>query len=425
MRPATPILHVDMDAFFASVEVVRNPGLRGRPVVVGGSGERGVVAAASYEARVFGIRSAMPSLRARSLCPDLVFLPSDHAHYREVSRRVMAIFHRFTPLVEPLSLDEAFLDVGGAVRTVGEPVEIAAEIRSLVSLEEGLTCSVGVAPNKFLAKLASEQAKPMVSASGPEEGSGIYVVPPDEVEAFLATLPAEAVWGVGPRTMECLQRLGVATVADLAVVPEATLVSLLGDAAGRKLWRLTRGMDDRSVEPAQSVKSIGHEETFSVDLMDPESLIHELGGMTDAVASRARAAGVTGRTVNIKVRFADFTTITRATTLADGTDSSAKIVDVAGAMLNRIDPSPGVRLLGVSLSGLREGSVRQLRLDELPGDGWDAEERGDRLPRWREAEGVVDRIRRRFGHRAIGHGAAGPGEGPEDPVDRQRWGPDS
>jgi len=425
VRPATPILHVDMDAFFASVEVVRNPDLRGRPLVVGGSGERGVVAAASYEARVFGIRSAMPSLRARSLCPDLVFLPGDHAHYREVSGRVMAIFHRFTPLVEPLSLDEAFLDVGGAGRSVGDPGGIASEIRRLVSVEEGLTCSVGVAPNKFLAKLASEQAKPRVSTSGSHEGSGVCVVPPASVEAFLAPLPAEVVWGVGPRTMERLRRLGVVTVGDLAVVPEATLVSLLGAAVGSQLWRLSRGVDDRSVEPGQSVKSIGHEETFTVDLMDPESLMHELGGMADSVAGRAREAGVTARTVNIKVRFGDFTTITRASTLADATDSSAEIAEVAGAMLDKIDPSPGVRLLGVSLSGLREGSVRQLRLDELPGSGWDGEERGDRLPRWREAEGVVDRIRRRFGHRAIGHEVAGSDRKSKDPAGRQPWGPDS
>lgn len=425
MRPATPILHVDMDAFFASVEVVRNPDLRGKPVVVGGSGERGVVAAASYEARVFGIRSAMPSLRARSLCPDLVFLPGDHAHYREVSQRVMAIFDRFTPLVEPLSLDEAFLDVGGAERSVGDPGVIASEIRRLVSVEEGLACSVGVAPNKFLAKLASGQAKPRVSESGSSEGSGVCVVPPSAVEAFLAPLPAEAVWGVGPRTMERLRRLGVTTVGDLAVVPEATLVSLLGDAVGRQLWRLARGMDDRSVEPGQPVKSIGHEETFPVDLLDPASLMHELAGMADSVAGRARAAGVTARTVSIKVRFGDFTTVTRASTLADATDSSAEIAEVAGVMLEKIDPSRGVRLLGVSLSGLREGSVRQLRLDEMPGSGCVGEERGDRLSRWREAEGVVDRIRQRFGYRAIGSQAAGSGGRPQDPTERPRWGPDS
>lgn len=425
MRPATPILHVDMDAFFASVEVVRNPDLRGKPVVVGGSGERGVVAAASYEARVFGIRSAMPSLRARSLCPDLVFLPGDHAHYREVSQRVMAIFDRFTPLVEPLSLDEAFLDVGGAERSVGDPGVIASEIRRLVSVEEGLACSVGVAPNKFLAKLASGQAKPRVSESGSSEGSGVCVVPPSAVEAFLAPLPAEAVWGVGPRTMERLRRLGVTTVGDLAVVPEATLVSLLGDAVGRQLWRLARGMDDRSVEPGQPVKSIGHEETFPVDLLDPASLMHELVGMADSVAGRARAAGVTARTVSIKVRFGDFTTVTRASTLADATDSSAEIAEVAGVMLEKIDPSRGVRLLGVSLSGLREGSVRQLRLDEMPGSGCVGEERGDRLSRWREAEGVVDRIRQRFGYRAIGSQAAGSGGRPQDPTERPRWGPDS
>lgn len=425
MRTDTPILHVDMDAFFAAVEVLRHPELVGQPVVVGGSGERGVVAAASYEARVFGIHSAMPSLRARGLCPDLVFLPGDHAHYREVSQRVMAIFHRFTPLVEPISLDEAFLDVGGAQRTMGEPTRIASEIRRLVLSEEGLRCSVGVAPNKFLAKLASEQAKPKVSRDGAAEGAGVCVVMPDGVEAFLAPLPARAVWGVGPKTLERLQRLGVSTVGDLAAVPEATLISVLGRASGSQLWSLARGLDERPVETEQAVKSIGHEETFPVDLVEPDALARQLLRMVDEVAVRMREAGVTGRTVNIKVRFADFTTISRSSTLADATDSGAEIGDVAGAMLDLIDTAPGVRLLGVSLSGLRDGSVRQLRLDEIPETGWDSRSRPDRLPRWRAADGVVDLIRRRFGHQAIGRDLPETGSRVEDSTERQPWGPDS
>ena len=413
MTQPTPILHVDMDAFFVSVELVRRPELRGLPVVVGGDGERGVVAAASYEARAYGVRSAMPSTRARRLCPDVVFLPGDHRHYGEVSRRVMLIFRRYTPVVEPLSLDEAFLDVSGVARLHGPPTEVAAAIRSGVLAEEGLGCSVGIAANKFLAKLASAQAKPTAGTDGPAPGRGVQVVPADGIREFLDPLPVEAIWGVGPRTLERLQRLGVRTVAELRAVPEPTLVSSFGRAAGAQFWRLARGIDERRVDPAQSVRSIGHEETFSRDLTEPGDLRRELIRMVDAVGRRLREAGVAGRTVTVKVRFPDFTTVSRSQTLPDATDLVVEILEVATGLMESLDTTSGIRLLGVSLSGLRDGSVRQLRFEDL----------GD--PGWLEAEQAVDRIRDRFGIGSIGPATT---VGPEGLRPRERgdgqWGPE-
>lgn len=413
MTQPTPILHVDMDAFFVSVELVRRPELRGLPVVVGGDGERGVVAAASYEARAYGVRSAMPSTRARRLCPDVVFLPGDHRHYGEVSRRVMLIFRRYTPLVEPLSLDEAFLDVSGVVRLHGPPTEVAAAIRSDVLAEEGLGCSVGIAANKFLAKLASAQAKPTAGTDGPVPGRGVQVVPADGIREFLDPLPVEAIWGVGPRTLERLQGLGVRTVAELRAVPEPTLVSSVGRVAGAQFWRLARGIDERRVDPAQSVRSIGHEETFSRDLTEPGDLRRELIRMVDAVGRRLREAGVAGRTVTVKVRFPDFTTVSRSQTLPDATDLVVEILEVATGLMESLDTMSGIRLLGVSLSGLRDGSVRQLRFEDL----------GD--PGWLEAEQAVDRIRDRFGVGSIGPATT---VGPEGLRPRERgdgqWGPE-
>ena len=413
MTQPTPILHVDMDAFFVSVELVRRPELRGLPVVVGGDGERGVVAAASYEARAYGVRSAMPSTRARRLCPDVVFLPGDHRHYGEVSRRVMLSFRRYTPVVEPLSLDEAFLDVSGVARLHGPPTEVAAAIRSGVLAEEGLGCSVGIAANKFLAKLASAQAKPTAGTDGPAPGRGVQVVPADGIREFLDPLPVEAIWGVGPRTLERLQRLGVRTVAELRAVPEPTLVSSFGRAAGAQFWRLARGIDERRVDPAQSVRSIGHEETFSRDLTEPGDLRRELIRMVDAVGRRLREAGVAGRTVTVKVRFPDFTTVSRSQTLPDATDLVVEILEVATGLMESLDTMSGIRLLGVSLSGLRDGSVRQLRFEDL----------GD--PGWLEAEQAVDRIRDRFGVGSIGPATT---VGPEGLRPRERgdgqWGPE-
>jgi len=412
MANARTILHVDMDAFYASVEQRRRPELRGRPVVVGGAGARGVVAAASYEARVYGVRSAMPSVQAQRLCPHAVFLDGDHAHYAEVSQRIMAIFESFTPLVEPLSLDEAFLDVTGARRLHGDGPAIAAAIRQTVLDQEGLTCSVGVATTKFVAKLASEAAKPTATPQGPQPGLGVKVVPADGVLDFLHPLPVQALWGVGPKTLERLQRLGVRTVADLAAMEERALVAALGQASGRHLRALAHGIDPRPVVPDHAAKSIGHEETFAHDRHDRARLDADLVRLGDAVASRLRAARVAGRTVSIKVRFNDFRTITRSTTLPVPVDTGHDVVRAARRLLEQVDPTPGVRLLGIHVSQLVEDAARQLSFDDLV------------EPAWSEATGAVDAIRARFGASAIGPASlVGPDGIRVKRRGDQQWGP--
>jgi DNA polymerase IV len=413
VSPPRTILHVDMDAFFVSVELLRHPELRGRPVVVGGTGSRGVVAAASYEARAYGVFSAMPSAQARKLCPEAVFLPGDHGHYGEVSGRVMDIFRSVTPLVEPISLDEAFLDVTGARRLLGDGATIGRELRRRVEEQEGLTCSVGVAATKMVAKLASEAAKPRATPAGPEPGEGVRVVAPGEEDDFLRPLPARSLWGVGPATLAKLERLGVRTVGDIADLPEPALVGALGQANGRHLSLLARGIDPRPVEPDQKVKSIGHEETFARDHHDATALGREAVRMADAVAWRLRRVGMAARTVSIKVRFGDFRTITRSTTLPTPVDEGPIVAQHALALLAGVDPAPGVRLLGVTVSGLLEGAGRQLSFDDAAG------------PSWQDASGAVDAIRERFGTGAIGPAAAVGRDGLR--VKRRgdgQWGPD-
>jgi DNA polymerase-4 len=378
---------MDMDAFFVAVEVQRDPTLVGKPVVVGGTGDRGVVAAASYEARAYGIHSAMPSSRARRLCPHAVFLPGRHERYGAVSERVFTILRSFTPLVEPLSLDEAFLDVTGARRLWGTGPEIAAQIRARVLDHEGLTCSVGVAPTKFLAKLASEAAKPVASLDGVRPGHGVVVVPVGGELDFLHPLPVRALWGVGPKTHERLDRLGISTVGDLAALPLDTLVTAVGDVSGRHLHLLANGVDERAVVPDQAVKSIGHEETFAQDLHDHDRLGREVLRLADAVGRRLRAHGQAGRTVVLKVRFGDFTTITRSVTLPDPVDSGRAIAQAADELLGTLDVSVGVRLIGVSANSLVAGGTQQLTLED-PAD-------------WSEADRTMDRIRERFGDDAI------------------------
>ena len=414
-----PMLHVDMDAFYASVEIKRRPELRGRPVVVGG-GHRGVVAAASYEARRYGVRSAMPMSQALRRCPNAVVLPPDRAAYREASDAVMAILRSMTPLVEPLSLDEAFLDVGGAVRLHGRPGLIAATIRRRVEAEVGLTCSVGVAPTKFVAKLASARCKP----------NGMLVVPKDRVLDFLHPLPVTALWGVGARTAEVLHRLGIRTVGDLAATPRDSLRRAVGAAASEHLAALAAGVDPRPVQPDEVEKSISSDRTLDVDLTTEDEVRRELRRLSDEVGTRVRERGFVARTVGIKIRFADFRTITRVRTLPGWTDTTAEIHDVAvelyrGLKLDR----PRIRLVGVKCEGLREaGDVAEQLVLDFDGDrgggaGTDAGA-GSRsgpseTPSESSARGldrVADAARARFGAAAVtsasllgGPAAAGPG----------------
>jgi DNA polymerase-4 len=415
------ILHVDMDAFFVSVELRRRPELVGQPVVVGGTGNRGVVAAASYEARRYGVHSALPSAIARRRCPHAVFLPGDHELYGEVSTQVHEIFGRYTPLIEPLSLDEAFLDVSGAIRLFGEGVQIAQRIRDDVHRELDLTCSVGVAPNKFLAKMASVQAKPIASPAGIEPGAGVVEVRPGEELTFLHPLPVRRLWGVGPKTHEKLDRLGVRTIGDLAELPEGTLVAALGPASGQHLLALAKGLDARPVEVERDPKSIGHEETYPHDLHELDDLDRELVRLSDAVASRLRRFGSGARTVTLKVRFAGFRTVTRSVTLPSGIDTGPEIVAAVKPLLHTLDVSPGVRLLGVSASHFADRS-EQLDLFSDAGDG---PIQGSSSQDPQRSAAAIDEIRERFGAAAIGPASSISGRRLRV-VRRgaQQWGPD-
>ena len=374
------VLHVDMDAFFASVEVRRRPELAGTPVIVGGAGNRGVVTSATYEARRYGVHSAMPTARALRLCPTATVLPGDLALYAEVSRSVMALFRSITPLVEPLSMDEAFLDVSGAGRRLGDAAEIGEYIRARVFDEQGITCSVGVAGTKFVAKLASTRAKP----------DGLLVVRPPEVMDFLHPLPVGALWGVGPKTEEILLRLGLRTVGDLAHVPAKTLQRALG-SAGAHLHELSWGRDPRRVVPNEPEKSAGHEETFSTDIDDPAVIHRELLLLSERTAGRLRSSGWLARTVSIKVRFADFATITRSRTLDVPTDVGQELYDTARALYDA---------LGLERARIRLVGVRAERLIDA-GSAPQQLELGAREHGRRDAELAADRAARRFGAGAV------------------------
>ena len=373
-RTNEPILHVDLDAFYASVEALKDPTLAGRPVVVGGAGARGVVMSASYEARAFGIRNAMPAVRARRLCPDAVFVPPDFESYKTHSNRFREVLLAVTPLVEPISLDEAFLDVSGAVLLFGSSDAIGEKVRREVLEAVGVSCSVGVGPSKLIAKLASKRAKP----------DGLVIVRADEVEAFLEPLPARALWGIGEKTMETLARLGVRTVGDLARSSPAVLGRLVGEQHARDLHALACGRDERSVVAYESPKSVSHEETFSRDLDDEGELLREALALSQRVGARLREDGYRARTVTLKIRLANFTTLTRSKTLEAPTDIGADLYEVASELFRAL---PGarrrVRLLGVQATGLVPAGEEQLAL--LRGE------------RWGDVERAVDQIEERFG----------------------------
>jgi DNA polymerase-4 len=373
------ILHVDMDAFFAAVELRRRPELAGRPMMVAGTAGRGVVLSATYEARAYGIRSAMPTARALARCPGIVVLPPDHEAYRAASAQVMELFADVTPVVEPLSVDEAFLDVGGARRTGGRPARIAVTIRRRVRDELGLTATVGAASTKFVAKLASSLAKP----------DGLLVVPPQDVPDLLRPLPVAALWGVGPQTAGKLTSLGLSTVGEIADTDPDVLGRALGPAVAHKLHQLAHGRDERPVTPRSAEASIGAEETFAVDLVDPAEVQRALLELSGKAARRVRRAGLSGRTVVLKVRFDDFSTVTRSETLDAATDQDRVVYAAANRGWRRLDSGRRrIRLLGVRLEGLvRTDSVSE---QLLLGDDADR-------PGWRAAQGAVDAIAERFG----------------------------
>ena len=374
------ILHVDMDAFYASVSIKDNPKLKGKAVVVG-AGVRGVVLSANYEARKFGIRAAMPVGRAQRLAPTAIFIPPDHTRYSQVSEEVMKIFRDVSPHVEPISLDEAFIDVTGAKRLLGSGREIAMMIRAKVEREQGITCSVGIAHNKFIAKLASQHCKP----------NGLLEIATDQILSFLHPLPANAIWGVGPKTNEQLEKLGLRTVGEIANTPRNTLIRALGEATGSSLYELAWGRDSREVISYEPEKSISAAETFATDIDDPEEILREFLRLCEKATLRMRDAGFCAKTISIKVRFADFKTITRSKKLdqpISGTNESFEVAKQLYLAL-KLDRAR-IRLVGVSLEGLTpaEEAAEQLLI-------------GQRDIGWRQADSAIDRVKAKFGRGSV------------------------
>jgi DNA polymerase-4 len=394
-----------MDAFYASVEMLDNPALKGKPVIVGGSERRGVVCAASYEARKFGVHSAQPTATAKRLCPNGIFLPLRMERYQEASERVFEIFHRYTPLVEALSIDEAFLDVTASTRLFGTPGEIAKKIKDAVKRETGLTVSAGVAASKFVAKIASDLRKP----------DGLTIVARGKEREFLAPLPVGKLWGVGKVTQAALHRMGVETIGDLSRIPAEVLSGKFGKH-GVLLHELSLGIDERDVVPEREAKSIGREETYPRDLIEMESIKKELLSLAMRVAERTRRHGVKGRTITLKVKYHDFTMITRAATLDHGTDDGGEVYRCVLELLPRTEAgSRPVRLLGISLSGLTEGGEptpgggpEQLSLFRKSSGGRSEPSAGGKgapaavsRERKEKLNRAVDKIREKFGKKGI------------------------
>ena len=370
-----------MDAFFALVEVRENPSLAGKQVIVGYDGNRGVVLSATYQARKLGVHSAMPMSRALRLAPNAIVVEPDHEKYSEVSENVMAIFESITPLVQPLSVDEAFLDISGAQKLMGTPSQIGEVIRARVSDEQGITCSVGVASTMFVAKLATNFAKP----------DGLHVVPADKVIEFLHPLPIGALWGVGEKTAEQLSRLGLVQVADIANTPVKTLARVIGQAAAEHLYELSWGRDPRTVTPNQAEKSIGAERTFEADIDDPEEILAQILDLSNKVAKRLRAANYFSRTITIKVRFADFTSVTRSKSLTSSTDLATDIYATSKSLFEAMHLQRArIRLVGVRATGLVPTSESSIQL-----------EFSDRDSGWREAEEAIDQVSLKFGNSAV------------------------
>jgi DNA polymerase-4 len=375
------ILHVDMDAFYASVEVRRDPSLAGKPVIVGGSEGRGVVVAATYEARAFGIHAAMPMSRAMRLCPQAIVVAADHAQYAEVSDQIYQILISITPFVETIALDEAFLDISGSIKLLGRPVLIATKLREQIKSELALTASVGVASNKFLAKLASTYAKP----------DGLLVIPEAKKIDFLHPLPVGALWGVGEKTEEKLKELGINTIGDIAKLSEETLARIVGDAAAEHIYELCWGIDDREVVTTEIEKSIGNETTFGEDLFDATEVEAQILRLVDQVAARLRSRNLSAKTISLKVRFHDFTTITRSKTLSSYTHNTQEINQVARQLYRNLNLQRArIRLLGIRAESLQptESATFQLSLDQAEQE-------------WDKADSAIDRARAKFGSAAI------------------------
>lgn len=415
------VLHVDMDSFYAAVEVLDEPSLAGRPVIVGGTGPRGVVASCSYEARASGVRSAMAMAEARRRCPSAVVIAGRHARYGEVSERLHAVLRSFTPVIEPISLDEAFLDVSGCHRLFGSSYDIGLAIRKAVRSELSLNCSVGIGRSKLIAKLASKEAKPRPSEAGPLPGAGVVLVKVEDELAFLHPRPVRDLWGVGPKTAARLARYGLRTVGELAALRPDDLERLVGVAVGHQLHELAWGRDLRPVVAELPTKSVSHEETFPTDRYDLEGLHREVVRLSDSVGARLRSAGLRGRTVTLKLRYGDFSTITRSQTLTGPLLSAAEIARVASALLESVELASGVRLLGVGVSALEPLDRHGRQLSLLDGD---LAPRDRAEPARAEVEVAVDAIRRRYGRAAVGPAAvleAGRGLRPKDPSERP-WG---
>lgn len=373
----TRILHVDMDAFYAAVAVLDDPTLAGKPLIIGAPESRSVVSSASYEARRYGVRAAMPVSQALRLCPQAIVVPPRFDRYVELSRRVMDVFRSFTPLVEPLSIDEAFLDVSGARRLWGSPGRIAQLVRARVHAETALTCSVGVAATKHVAKMASTLAKP----------DGMLVVAAADTERFLAPRPVSAIWGVGPKAAAALEARAIRTVADVLQTPQPVLERVLGPAMGARIAQLARGEDARAVQTTRIEKSIGHEETFHQDVSDPAVLRTELRRLADRVAMRLREAGSLAGAVAIKVRTSDFATLSRSMTLSEPTDVGQRLGTAALELFARVDVTLPVRLIGVR--------AERLTVDAAPPGLWDDD------AHWRRVDAALDDAQQRFGGAAV------------------------